>query len=87
MLMALLRRIGGLLAEVVRPGRLVIADARDEFIERDEALGLFVVLLQLFAGGRREWSVQFSLGLGRVLGNLILDRSPLLAHGWFAHCG
>ena len=37
------------LGEVIRPGRLVIVDLRDEFIEKDEALGLFVVLLQLFA--------------------------------------
>ena len=37
------------LSEVIRPGRLVIVDLRDEFIEKDEALGLFVVLLQLFA--------------------------------------
>jgi DNA phosphorothioation-dependent restriction protein DptH len=37
------------LSSVVRPGRLVIVDLRDEFIEKDEALGLFVVLLQLFA--------------------------------------
>ncbi|MEZ4402403.1 MAG: hypothetical protein R3B06_20425 [Kofleriaceae bacterium] len=28
-----------------RPGRLIIVDLRDEFIEKDEALGLFVVLL------------------------------------------
>ena len=33
---------------LIRPGRLVIVDLRDEFIEKDEALGLFVVLLQLF---------------------------------------
>jgi DNA helicase HerA-like ATPase len=38
-------RIGSLL----RPGSLIIVDLRDEFIEKDEALGLFVVLLQLFA--------------------------------------
>ena len=37
------------LTDVLRPGRLVIVDLRDEFIEKDEALGLFVVLLQLFA--------------------------------------
>jgi len=37
------------LSDVVRPGRLIIVDLRDEFIEKDEALGLFVVLLQLFA--------------------------------------
>jgi hypothetical protein len=37
------------LTDVIRPGRLVIVDLRDEFIEKDEALGLFVVLLQVFA--------------------------------------
>lgn len=40
------------ISEVVRPGRLIIVDLRDEFIEKDEALGLFVVLLQLFADAR-----------------------------------
>lgn len=39
---------------LLRPGRLVIVDLRDEFIEKDEALGLFVVLLQLFADARDE---------------------------------
>jgi DNA phosphorothioation-dependent restriction protein DptH len=42
------------LGNVIRPGRLVIVDLRDEFIEKDEALGLFVVLLQLFADVRYE---------------------------------
>ncbi|MFC8591748.1 methylation-associated defense system ATP-binding protein MAD8 [Streptomyces atroolivaceus] len=37
------------LTAMVRPGRLIIVDLRDEFIEKDEALGLFVVLMQLFA--------------------------------------
>ncbi len=37
------------LSEMIRPGRLVIVDLRDEFMEKDQALGLFVVLLQLFA--------------------------------------
>ncbi|WP_373378926.1 ATP-binding protein [Cupriavidus nantongensis] len=40
------------LTEAVKPGRLIIVDLRDEFIEKDEALGLFVVLLQLFADAR-----------------------------------
>ncbi len=43
---------GASLTDVVRPGRLIIVDLRDEFIEKDEALGLFVVLLQLFADAR-----------------------------------
>ena len=36
------------LRDIIRPGRLVIVDLRDEFIEKDEALGLFVALLQIF---------------------------------------
>ena len=40
---------GSPLGEIIRPGRLVIVDLRDEFMEKDQALGLFVVLLQLFA--------------------------------------
>jgi len=36
------------LSSLIRPGRLLIVDLRDEFLEKDEALGLFVVLLQLF---------------------------------------
>lgn len=34
---------------LVQPGRMIIVDLRDEFIEKDDALGLFVVLMQLFA--------------------------------------
>ena len=40
--------------DVVRPGRMIVVDLRDEFIEKDEALGLFVVLMQLFADAQRE---------------------------------
>lgn len=42
------------LGNLLRPGRMVIVDLRDEFIEKDEALGLFVVLLQLFADAKYE---------------------------------
>ncbi len=34
---------------LAKPGRMIIVDLRDEFIEKDEALGLFVVLLQIFS--------------------------------------
>lgn len=44
------------LGEAIRPGRLVIVDLRDEFMEKDQALGLFVVLLQLFAEATYEGS-------------------------------
>jgi hypothetical protein len=37
------------LGAVLSPGRLVIVDLRDEFIQKDEALGLFVVMLNIFS--------------------------------------
>ncbi|WP_162149750.1 YagK/YfjJ domain-containing protein [Chania multitudinisentens] len=37
------------LQALLRPGRLIIVDLRDEYIEKVEALGLFVVMLQIFA--------------------------------------
>ncbi len=37
------------LQELINPGRLIIVDLRDEYIEKDEALGLFVVMLQIFS--------------------------------------
>lgn len=37
------------LRNVIKPGRLVIVDLRDEFIEKDEALGLFVIMLNIFS--------------------------------------
>jgi DNA helicase HerA-like ATPase len=42
------------LGQVLQPGRLVIVDLRDEFIDKDEALGLFVVLLDIFANAGRD---------------------------------
>jgi DNA helicase HerA-like ATPase len=42
------------LADVLRPGRTVIVDLRDEWVEKDEALGLFVVMLRIFAKARYE---------------------------------
>jgi DNA phosphorothioation-dependent restriction protein DptH len=37
------------LQDLIRPGHLIIVDLRDEYIEKDEALGLFVVMLQIFS--------------------------------------
>jgi DNA helicase HerA-like ATPase len=42
------------LGQLLRPGRTVIVDLRDEWIEKDEALGLFVVMLRIFAASRFE---------------------------------
>lgn len=41
---------GTMLQQYLKPGRLIIVDLRDEFIEKDEALGLFVVMLNIFSG-------------------------------------
>jgi len=38
------------LRDLLKPGRIVIVDLRDEFIEQDEALGLFVTMLNVFSG-------------------------------------
>ncbi len=35
---------------ILKPGRLLIVDLRDEFIVKDEALGLFVIMLNIFSG-------------------------------------
>lgn len=42
-------RDGEKLQRFLRPGRLIIVDLRDEFIQKDEALGLFVVMLNIFS--------------------------------------
>jgi len=42
------------LGSLLRPGRTVIVDLRDEWIEKEEALGLFVVMLKIFASSRHE---------------------------------
>lgn len=38
-----------MLKDLLRPGRLIIVDLRDEFIDKDEALGLFVIILNIFS--------------------------------------
>lgn len=40
------------LGELVQPGRLLIVDLRDELILQDEALGLFVIMLNIFANAK-----------------------------------
>lgn len=42
------------IASILKPGRIVIVDIRDEFIEEDEALGLFMVLLRIFSDVEHE---------------------------------
>jgi hypothetical protein len=45
------------LQDLIRPGRLIIVDLRDEYIEKDEALGLFIVMLQIFSEAKHNNSL------------------------------
>ncbi len=51
---------GNKLQQYLRPGRLIIVDLRDEFIEKDEALGLFVVMLNIFSSVMRVDNKSFN---------------------------
>ncbi len=48
------------LSSVLKPGRLVIVDLRDEFIQKDEALGLFVVMLNIFSSVTEDAGRRFN---------------------------
>lgn len=48
------------LRDLLTPGKLIIVDLREEFIEKDQALGLFVVMLNIFAGARKEEGSTFN---------------------------
>lgn len=48
------------LKAVIKPGRLVIVDLRDEFIEKDEALGLFVIMLNIFSSVSEHNNTHFN---------------------------
>lgn len=50
------RRLG----DILRPGRTVIVDLRDQWIEKGEALGLFVVMLRIFASTKTADGEQFN---------------------------
>jgi DNA helicase HerA-like ATPase len=53
---------GHRLADQLRPGRLIIVDLRDEYIDKDEALELFVVMLNIFANAGRDGTSSGELG-------------------------
>ncbi|TAF65683.1 MAG: ATP-binding protein [Cytophagales bacterium] len=42
------------LKNLVRPGRLLLVDLRDELIEKEDALSIFVIMLNIFASAKRE---------------------------------
>lgn len=48
------------LGSLLRPGRLIIVDLRDEWIDEDDALGLFVIMLNIFAGVKEYEGQRFN---------------------------
>lgn len=48
------------LRDLLYPGRLIIVDLRDEFIDKDEALGLFVIILNIFSGVQKVDGKRFN---------------------------
>ena len=49
-----------LLKGYLKPGRLIIVDLRDELIAKEEALGLFVVMLNIFSGVKEVGGESFN---------------------------
>ena len=49
-----------MLRESLKPGRLIIVDLRDEFIVKDEALGLFVIMLNVFSAVKNQNGAHFN---------------------------
>lgn len=48
------------LSSLLKPGRLIVVDLRDEWIEKDDALGLFVIMLNIFSGVKEHNGVSFN---------------------------
>lgn len=68
------------LRSLLKPGRLVIVDLRDEFIEKDQALGLFVVMLNIFAGAKGEDGNPFNKLIVFDEAHKYITHSDLTAH-------
>ncbi len=48
------------MGKLLKPGRLIIVDLRDEFLDKDEALGIFVILLNIFSSIKEFEGVRFN---------------------------
>jgi hypothetical protein len=68
------------LADVMHPGRLIIVDLRDEFIDKDEALGLFVVMLNIFANTGRDEERPFNKLIVFDEAHKYMDNPDLTGH-------
>ena len=68
------------LSDWLKPGRLIIVDLRDEFIDKDEALGLFVVMLNIFANAGREAEHSFNKLIVFDEAHKYMDNPELTGH-------
>ncbi len=68
------------LRSILRPGRLVIVDLRDEFIEKDQALGLFVVMLSIFASAKGPSGTPFNKLIAFDEAHKYITSSDLTGH-------
>ncbi len=48
------------MGKLLKPGRLIIVDLRDEFLDKDEALGIFVILLNIFSSIKEFEGIRFN---------------------------
>jgi hypothetical protein len=77
---------GASLRSVLQPGRVVIVDVRDEFIEKEQALGLFVTMLNVFAGaGMGEESFNKLIVFDEA--HKYMAGGPLIKSGRRSHSG
>lgn len=68
------------LSDWLKPGRLIIVDLRDEFIDKDEALGLFVVMLNIFANAGRDAERSFNKLIVFDEAHKYMDNPELTGH-------
>lgn len=68
------------LSDWLKPGRLIIVDLRDEFIDKDEALGLFVVMLNIFANAGRDAARPFNKLIVFDEAHKYMDNPELTSH-------
>ncbi len=74
------------LQDLVRPGRMIIVDVRSDDIEKSDALGLFVVLMQLFAEARHG-DEQFNELRSSSSRHTSTRTAGTWSRGWSPACG
>jgi DNA phosphorothioation-dependent restriction protein DptH len=68
------------LKDILKPGRLIIVDLRDEFIIKDEALGLFVIMLNIFSSVKKYNEKRFNKLIVFDEAHKYMDNKDLTSH-------